>query len=108
VRPGTHFNCVGTDTKGKRELPEGMLTRAQLFVDDRAQTCQIGEAQWAPETASIELGDLLSGTAALQRAADAVTVFDMTGLALQDLTVAHMLHQQALQAGLGTRLAWPW
>jgi alanine dehydrogenase len=108
VRPGTHFNCVGADTKGKRELPEGMLTRAQLFVDDRAQTCQIGEAQWAPETASIELGDLLNGTAALQRAADAVTVFDMTGLALQDLTVAHMLHQQALQAGLGTRLAWPW
>jgi ornithine cyclodeaminase len=44
----------------------------------------------------------------VQRAAADITVFDMTGLALQDLTVARLLHQRALATGAGTRLAWPW
>ena len=39
---------------------------------------------------------------------DDITVFDMTGLALQDLTVARMLYTQALAQGLGTAIAWPW
>jgi ornithine cyclodeaminase/alanine dehydrogenase-like protein (mu-crystallin family) len=109
VQPGTHINAVGTDTQGKRELPEGLLQRTRLFVDDATQTRQIGEAQWAPsELPFTELGDLLTGQAAMQRSADDITVFDMTGLALQDLTVARMLHTQAMALGLGTRIDWPW
>ncbi|MFM0633130.1 ornithine cyclodeaminase family protein, partial [Paraburkholderia xenovorans] len=56
VQPGTHLNCVGADTKGKRELPEGLLARGRLFVDDRIQAREIGETQWAPDTACIEIG----------------------------------------------------
>lgn len=108
VQPGTHLNCVGADTRGKRELPEGLLPRVRLFVDDRTQAQQIGEAQWAPDTPCVELGDLLSGKAAVERAADDITVFDMTGLALQDLTVARLLHARAAETGMGTRIAWPW
>ncbi|WP_432727343.1 ornithine cyclodeaminase family protein [Variovorax sp. W6] len=108
VQPGTHLNCVGADTRGKRELPEGLLPRARLFVDDRTQARQIGETQWAPETECVELGDLLSGKAVFERAADDITVFDMTGLALQDLTVARLLHARAAETGTGTRVAWPW
>ncbi|WP_422096021.1 ornithine cyclodeaminase family protein [Variovorax sp.] len=108
VQPGTHLNCVGADTRGKRELPDGLLPRVRLVVDDRVQARQIGETQWAPDTASIELGDLLSGRAAFERAADDITVFDMTGLALQDLTVARMLQRRAAATGTGTRIAWPW
>lgn len=108
VQPGTHLNCVGADTRGKRELPEGLLPRVRLVVDDRTQASQIGETQWAPDTASIELGDLLTGKAAFERAPADITVFDMTGLALQDLTVARLLHQRAEATGTGTRLAWPW
>jgi alanine dehydrogenase len=108
VQPGTHLNCVGADTRGKRELPEGLLARARLFVDDRTQAQQIGETQWAPDTASIELGDLLSGKTSFERAPGDITVFDMTGLALQDLTVARLLHDRAAATGTGTRLAWPW
>ena len=108
VQPGTHLTCVGADTRGKRELPEGLLAAARLFVDDRAQAQQIGELQWAPDIACTELGDLLGRPAGIKRQPDDITVFDMTGLALQDLTVARLLQQQALALGVGTSLAWPW
>ena len=110
VQPGTHINAVGSDTKGKRELPEGLLARARVFVDDTAQARSLGEAQWAaPDLPCTELGDLLTGQApVVQRSPQDITVFDMTGLALQDLTVARMLRTQALARGLGTAIAWPW
>jgi ornithine cyclodeaminase len=108
VQPGTHLNCVGADTRGKRELPEGLLQRARLFVDDRTQARQIGETQWAPDTPATELGDLLSRQTTFDRAADDITVFDMTGLALQDLTVARLLRESAVATGTGSRIGWPW
>jgi alanine dehydrogenase len=108
VQPGTHLNCVGADTQGKRELPDGLLQHVRLFVDDRTQASQIGEAQWAPNTPSVELGDLLTNTIQFNRNRNDVTVFDMTGIAIQDLTVARMLFDRACEANLGTALAWPW
>lgn len=108
VRPGTHLNCVGADTRGKRELPDGLLHKVRLVADDKQQALQLGELQWAPETACQELGDLLTGSADFNRAASDITVFDMTGLALQDLTVARLIFQRASAAGAGTNVAWPW
>ncbi|NMM27996.1 MAG: ornithine cyclodeaminase family protein [Glaciimonas sp.] len=108
VQPGTHLNCVGADTRGKRELPEGLLETARLFVDDKEQASQIGEMQWAPRTPCTELGDLLDGKATLSRAPSDITIFDMTGLALQDLTVARLIYKRALTNGAGTSVAWPW
>lgn len=108
VRPGTHLNCVGADTRGKRELPDGLLRQSQLFVDDQAQSRSIGEGQWDPECPSTEIGDILTGRSGLIRPAQDITIFDMTGLALQDLTVAELLWQQANIKGLGTSIAWPW
>jgi ornithine cyclodeaminase len=108
VRAGTHLNCVGADTAGKRELPAGLLQRSRLVVDDREQALQLGELQWAPETPCVELGTLLLGEAVLSRAAGDITVFDMTGLALQDLTVARLIYERARVQSLGTRIGWPW
>jgi alanine dehydrogenase len=108
VQPGTHLNCVGADTKGKRELPEGLLERVRLFVDDRTQARQIGETQWAPETACLEIGDLITGAARVDRQPQDITLFDMTGIALQDLTVARMLHARAVATDVATSVAWPW
>ena len=108
VQPGTHLTCVGADTKGKRELPEGLLARARLVVDDLTQAQQIGETQWAPDTPATELGDLLTGKVPFERRAGDITVFDMTGLALQDLTVARLLYTRASAAGLGHSISWPW
>ncbi len=108
VRPGTHINCVGTDTRGKRELPDGLLETARVFVDDAGQAQAIGECQWTPATPRVEIGDLVTGKAVAARLARDVTVFDMTGLALQDLAVARLVHRQVLTRGLGTTVAWPW
>ena len=108
VQPGTHLNCVGADTRGKRELPPGLLTRARLFVDDREQATQIGETQWAPDTACDEFGDVFTGQIKIDRKPVDITIFDMTGLALQDLTVARLIHERASATALGTSIAWPW
>ena len=124
VRPGTHLNCVGSDTRGKRELPQGLLALAavRVWADDLMQARAIGELQWAADTPAGEFGTLLAAEAAEAAeaansanaaarhgiAADAITIFDMTGIALQDLTVARMLYQRALANGTGTSIAWPW
>jgi ornithine cyclodeaminase len=108
VQQGTHINCVGADTEGKRELPAGLLKHVRLFVDDTMQAREIGETQWAKETPCITLGDLLTGKTAFKRQPDDITVFDMTGIALQDLTVARLLMQQAQTSGTGTLVARPW
>ena len=108
VRDGTHLNCVGADTRGKRELPEGLLGRVRLVVDDKQQALQLGELQWAPQTPCQELGDLVSGKDDFKRSDRDITVFDMTGLALQDMTVARMIYQKASTAGAGRNVAWPW
>lgn len=108
VRAGTHVNCVGADTRGKRELPVGVLERARVVADDLAQARELGELQWAPQTASIEIGDLVAGRAQWRRDSTDISVFDMTGLALQDLTVARLIHRRATDLSLGVTVAWPW
>jgi ornithine cyclodeaminase/alanine dehydrogenase-like protein (mu-crystallin family) len=108
VSAGTHLNCVGADTAGKRELPAGLLQRARVVVDDREQAQQLGELQWAPEAHCVELGPLLLGDVAFSRTDSDITVFDMTGLALQDLTVARLIQERACVQSLGTRIGWPW
>lgn len=108
VQPGTHINAVGTDTLGKRELPDGLLARARLFVDDETQARAIGETQWAKETPCATLGEVLAGRVDVTRRPDDITVFDMTGIALQDLTVAQLLLDRAQKSDACTRVEWPW
>jgi ornithine cyclodeaminase/alanine dehydrogenase-like protein (mu-crystallin family) len=108
VRPGAHINAVGTDTQGKRELPDGLLRRVRLFTDDCEQSATVGEGQWDTGCRATEIGDLLIGKIPFTRDATDITVFDMTGLALQDLTVADMLWQQARSRETGTRVPWRW
>lgn len=107
VRPGTHLNAVGADTRGKRELPAGLLARATVFVDDLAQSRAIGELQWAPDQAAEMIGSALDRASA-RKHMDEITLFDMTGIAFQDLTVASAVVARADRIGAGTRLRWPW
>lgn len=107
VRAGTHINAVGADTPGKRELPDGLLQRARVWADDLPQARRIGELQWAPHMPAAELGGLLAAGAA-QRTPTDITIFDMTGIALQDLTTVRMLYERALANNIGQNIAWPW
>lgn len=108
VQPGTHLTCVGADTAGKRELSPGVLERAKVFVDDDTQARTIGECQWSESVSCTEIGDLLTGKTAFERKDDDITVFDMTGLALQDLTVARLIYQSAISEKKGTAVSWAW
>ncbi len=108
VKPGTHINAVGADTKGKRELPGWLLERALLVVDDMVQARNVGESQWSPGCEMTEIGALLLSQDTFVRNASDISVFDMTGIALQDLTVAQSLYQSATAQARGRRMPWPW
>jgi alanine dehydrogenase len=94
VRPGTHIACMGTDTKGKQEVAAELLAAATVFTDERAQSISIGEAQHAvvsgtvDEAAIIEIGQVLTGAHPGRTSATEITLFDGTGIGLQDLAVA--------------------
>jgi ornithine cyclodeaminase len=97
VTPGTHIASMGSDAHGKQELPPQLLTRSRLFCDLPTQSLDIGEFQHiaAPvtngELTLTALGDVLNGTAAGRLTPDDITVFDSSGIALQDLWVAAAL-----------------
>jgi ornithine cyclodeaminase len=111
VAAGTHINAVGSDTHGKRELPQGLLQRSRVWADDLPQARTIGELQWAGALPAAELGELLAadpGARTAPRASSDITIFDMTGIALQDLTTVRMLYRRALANNIGQHIAWPW
>lgn len=108
VRPGTHLNCVAADTRGKRELPDALLNDVVLCADDCVQAREVGECQWAPELTPIKIGELVCGHQTIECKPTDITVFDMTGLALQDLTTAVMALEGAIREGKGSTITWPW
>lgn len=107
VRPGTHIACMGTDTKGKQEVDPALLARARVFTDEVAQSVSIGEAQHAVAQGLIGEGDItpvgavINGDHAGRDSQDAITLFDGTGVGLQDLAVASVAARLARERGLG-------
>ena len=110
VRAGTHLACMGTDTKGKQEVEAALLARATVFTDEVAQSVTIGEAQHAvaaellAEGAIVPLGQVLAGMHAGRTSADEITLFDGTGVGLQDLAVAAVAVARARERGLGVEV----
>lgn len=106
VRPGTHLACMGTDTKGKQEVEAALVARATVFTDEIAQSVSIGEAQHAvaegrlSERDITELGAVINGTHPGRTSAEEVTLFDGTGVGLQDLAVASRVAELAVDRGL--------
>ncbi len=110
VRAGTHLACMGTDTLGKQEVEPALLARATLFTDEVAQSITIGEAQHAVAAGLIEaaaitpLGAVLIGAHPGRTSPDEITLFDGTGVGLQDLAVAAMAVTRARERGLGVEV----
>jgi alanine dehydrogenase len=109
IRPGTHLACMGTDTEGKQEVDANLLARAQVFTDEVAQSTSIGEAQHAIALGLIgadditALGRVINGDHPGRRDAQAITLFDGTGVGLQDLATAAIALARATEAGLAGR-----
>jgi ornithine cyclodeaminase len=106
VSPGTHVACMGTDTKGKQEVEPTLLARAVVFTDEVAQSVTIGEAQHAVAEGLIsesdvhELGAVINGSHPGRTSQDQITLFDGTGVGLQDLAVAAAVVDLAAERGV--------
>ncbi len=111
VAPGTHIACMGTDTKGKQEMDPAILVRATVFADEIAQSISIGEAQHAvgrgllAESAITPIGAVINGTHPGRTDPDEITLFDGTGVGLQDLAVAAAVVERAVDTGKAVQVA---
>ncbi len=106
IKAGTHLACMGTDTKGKQEVDAALLARATVFTDEIAQSITIGEAQHAVAKGLIgegditEIGAVINNTAPGRTSDAQITLFDGTGVGLQDLAVASAAVELAVKAGV--------
>ncbi len=111
VSKGTHLACMGTDTVGKQEVEPALLARATMFTDEVAQSITIGEAQHAVAAGLIgagditPLGDVIAGKHKGRVSGDEITLFDGTGVGLQDLAVAGMAVKRAVERGAGVEVS---
>jgi alanine dehydrogenase len=101
LRPGQHASLMGADGPGKAEIAVEELARVRVFCDDWEQASHNGELVHALEAGRLtrddvtELGEVLAGAAEGRRSHDETTVFDSTGLAIQDLAIALTAIEQA-------------
>lgn len=107
LRPGTHVVAIGADQTGKQELDPELFRHARIIADSRAQCTDKGEAQHALRAGILtgihaELGDVLLGRAPGRQDRDQITIFDSTGIAIQDTTTAALILTLAEARGIGT------
>ncbi|MCB9559154.1 MAG: ornithine cyclodeaminase family protein [Kofleriaceae bacterium] len=110
LRRGTHVNAMGADAPGKQELDVDVLDGAKLVIDDHEQATHSGELNVAWSQGRLgdaqlygTLGEIAAGFKD-GRELDELTIFDSTGLAIQDLAVARLIHAAALRRDAGTRV----
>ena len=110
IKPGTHLACMGTDTKGKQEVDPALVAAARVFTDEVAQSTTIGEAQHAVAAGLVQPGDIaligavINGSHPGRQSDEEITLFDGTGVGLQDLAVASVALKRAEEAGLAQRV----
>jgi ornithine cyclodeaminase len=106
VSAGCHIACMGTDTKGKQEVESALIANGTVFTDEVAQSISIGEAQHAIADGMItpnditELGAVINGTHTGRSSDTEITIFDGTGVGLQDLAVAAKVVDLAVKRGI--------
>ncbi len=105
VKPGTHIACMGTDTKGKQEIDPALIAASTVFTDEIEQSITIGETQHAIASGLISssdittLGEVINKTHPGRTSDDEITLFDGTGVGLQDLAVASTAARLAEEQG---------
>jgi len=107
IGPGTHINAIGADAPGKEELDPELLKRAKIVIDDWEQASHSGEIN-VPLAEGIiikeniwgEIGEIVAGLKPGRTSPDEITVFDSTGLAIQDAVTANLAYKKALAKSL--------
>lgn len=108
VKPGMHIVAVGADMAGKNEWDPQIFKDAKIVNDSISQCVTRGETRNAiinsvisEEDIYAEIGELLAGEKPLRERDDEVTIFDTTGMAIQDNVTAVMIYKAAKEKGLG-------
>jgi alanine dehydrogenase len=104
----THINAIGADAEGKHELADELLLDARIVIDDHEQCTHSGEVNVPYHDGTLtdddiygEIGELVTGAKPAREADTGVTVFDSTGLAIQDVAAAHVVYENASADGAG-------
>ena len=109
VSEGTHFNCIGADAPLKEELDPAILKKAKIVVDDWEQASHSGEIN-VPLSKGIlskqdvwaELGEIIIGTKQARTSYKEITIFDSTGLAIQDAATVDLVYKKAMSKETGS------
>lgn len=108
VQPGAHIAALGADLAGEQELDPRILQRARIFVDDLRQCVPDGEINVPLREGLIseadiagEIGKVICGELEGRQSDDQITVFDSTGIALQDAATVPLEYERAVAAGVG-------
>jgi len=108
ISPGTHLACIGGGLAGSQELDPRILKRARIFTDDIRQCRDDGEINIPLRNGEVTLDDIagdfgpvVAGTLEGRQSDDQVTVFDSTGIALQDSATVPLEYERAVAAGVG-------
>lgn len=108
IAPGTHIAAVGADKGGDQELEGTLLTKARIFVDDIRQCRTDGEINVPLSEGLIteddiagEIGEVVTGKKKGRTSDDEITIFDSTGIALQDSATVPLEYERAMAAGVG-------
>lgn len=108
VQPGTHINAIGADAEGKEELEPAVLRMATVVVDDLRQASKAGEINvpiskglYTAEEVRANLGEIITGRKKGRADNEQITIFDSTGVAIEDIAVASLLYQKARDKGIG-------
>jgi alanine dehydrogenase len=108
IAPGTHIAAVGADKGGDQELDPKILQRARIFVDDIRQCRTDGEINVPLRQGLIteqdiagEIGEVITGRKPGRVSDSEITLFDSTGIALQDSATVPLEYERAVAAGVG-------
>ncbi|WP_202320078.1 alanine dehydrogenase [Archaeoglobus neptunius] len=111
VEEGTHINAIGADAAGKQELEIEILLAGKIVVDDIEQAVHGGEVNVAISRGYMDvgrihatLGEVIAGLKSGRESDDEITIFDSTGLAIQDIAVGKIVYENALNRNTGTRI----
>ena len=111
ISEGTHINAIGADAPGKQELDPKIIRDAKVYVDDREQAFHSGEVNVPLSEGIIKESDIVGTIGEVivgkikGREGNEITVFDSTGLAIQDIATASIVFQRAVEKKVGTKIA---
>jgi alanine dehydrogenase len=111
ISGGVHINAIGADAPGKQELDPKILKRAKIVVDDIDQAVHSGEINVSLSKGLIaradiyaDLGEIVTGKKLGRASDEEVTIFDSTGLAVQDIATDWIVYKKAKRKGVGREI----